>query len=136
MNTALQKPASFRYWMLEDKTLVGTNDIIEWGRWMESADRHVALTESEMFRISTVFLGLDHGWNGIPLYFETMIFESQPHLAKLDEHHIEIHNDLGMMRYTTWDEAKAGHALAVIEANKVETKIRKETMDLLAAKRS
>jgi hypothetical protein len=49
------------------------------------------------FRVSTVFLQLDHNWDpdGQPLLFETMIFG-----GKYD-------ND--MWRYTTWNEAKAGH---------------------------
>ena len=49
------------------------------------------------FRVSTVFLQLDHNWGpvGQPLLFETMIFGGQ--------------YDLDMWRYSTWHEAKAGH---------------------------
>jgi hypothetical protein len=48
-------------------------------------------------RVSTVFIQLDHNWDpdGQPLLFETMIFGG------------EYDND--MWRYTTWNEAKAGH---------------------------
>ena len=48
-------------------------------------------------RVSTVFLALDHNMfgGGTPILFETMIFDG-PH-------------DGDMWRYSTWDEAKAGH---------------------------
>lgn len=48
-------------------------------------------------RISTVFLNFDHNWNpdGEPVLFETMIFGGE--------------YDEEMWRYSTWDEAKAGH---------------------------
>lgn len=47
-------------------------------------------------RVSTVFLSLDHSWiGGPPLLFETMIFDG-PY-------------DGFMRRYSTYDEALAGH---------------------------
>ena len=49
--------------------------------------------------VSTVFLGLDHGWaDGGPLLFETMVF------GRTDRW------DGFCWRYATWDEAAAGHA--------------------------
>lgn len=48
-------------------------------------------------RVSTVFLGLDHRFgDGPPLLFETMAFVG--------------HDDVGMERYSTWQEAEEGHA--------------------------
>lgn len=61
----------------------------------------VALTELPGdVRISTVFLGLDHsfGMGDTPILFETMIFG-------LKDEYCE--------RYSTWDEAEAGHRVAV-----------------------
>lgn len=49
--------------------------------------------------VSTVFLGINHGFGGRPLWFETMIFGG-PHTNYQD-------------RYETWDEAHAGHEKAV-----------------------
>lgn len=50
--------------------------------------------------VSTVFLGLDHGWNSTsPVLFETMIFGGK-------------HDDF-TMRYCTYSAAKAGHETAV-----------------------
>lgn len=48
--------------------------------------------------ISTVFLCIDHGYGGIPLYFETMVLGS---------------DDEPIMRYTTYVEALTGHMIIV-----------------------
>jgi hypothetical protein len=49
-------------------------DLLEWARWYEERDnRRVALDEVNGVRVSTVFLGLDHGWGrGAPALWETM----------------------------------------------------------------
>ena len=51
--------------------------------------------------VSTIFLGLDHNYSytGPPVLFETMIFGGE--------------HDQYQERYTTWDDAEAGHAKAV-----------------------
>jgi hypothetical protein len=62
----------------------------------ESQNRHVAKTKGPGCKISTVFLGLDHSFGeGKPLLFETMVFG-----GKFDQE---------TNRYSTWDEAEAGH---------------------------
>jgi hypothetical protein len=71
-------------------------DIIAWGYWFATADRHVAESIQGDVRVSTVFLGLDHGFGGRPKLFETMVFVG--------------HAEQGCERYSTWDEAEAGHA--------------------------
>lgn len=51
------------------------NDLIQWGQWMESADRTVARDEYNGVQVSTVFLGLDHSFGrGEPVLWETMVF--------------------------------------------------------------
>lgn len=63
--------------------------------------------------ISTVFLGNDHsfGFGREPLWFETMVFgltaDGQP-----DYHEIDCE------RYTTWEEAEAGHSRLVAKYSK------------------
>lgn len=74
----------------------------EWAKWFETAKRSIredVLPDGT--RISTVFLGIDHNFfpGGRPLLFETMIFGG-PH------HHYQD-------RYSTRDEAIAGHLIAV-----------------------
>ena len=80
-------------------------DVETWARWLESADRHVRDTARDDVRVSTVFLGLDHGFGDErPVLFETMLFV----------------NGSGeqMERYCTWDEAEVGHARWVMQVFK------------------
>jgi hypothetical protein len=85
-------------YILVDHQPVACPDLMTWARWMETADRHVRLTEQDEVTVSTVFLGLDHGWNDNkpPVLFETMVFINE--------------SGGDMERYATWDEAEAGHA--------------------------
>lgn len=78
-------------------------DLLKWAEWFANGDaRRVAHDVVGAVRVSTVFLGLDHQFgNGPPLLFETMTFG--PNDDGQEEH-----------RYSTWDEAEAGHA-AIVE---------------------
>jgi hypothetical protein len=78
-------------------------DLLEWARWFEvGANRIVRQQNVGHWLVSTVFLGLDHNFagGGPPLLFETMVFD----LAG------EKGRDHWMQRYSTRDEALAGHA--------------------------
>lgn len=72
--------------------------LMEWAKWYETADRHLANDLVGDVRVSTVFLGLDHrfGDSGAPILYETMVFG-----GPLDQE---------QWRYETWDEAEKGHA--------------------------
>lgn len=100
--------------MSEHYILVGhaavPTDLMTWARWFESAreDRVVAKTDVNHVCVSTVFLGLDHAFGeGPPQLFETLVFGGP--LA--DE----------MERYSTWDEAEAGHKAMVARVEGVMT---------------
>lgn len=59
--------------------------------------------------VSTVFLGLDHAWgDGPPMLFETMVFGGS--------------NDEYCERYSTWDEAEAGHKESCRDCNRTRLK--------------
>jgi hypothetical protein len=61
------------------------------------------INQKDNIRISTVFLGIDHNFNGgPPLIFETMAFDDEVGFA-----------DLECERYSTWDEAEVGHKAMV-----------------------
>lgn len=50
-------------------------DLMKWARWFETANRHVGNEWVEESRVSTVFLGLDHGFTSdCPILWETMVF--------------------------------------------------------------
>jgi hypothetical protein len=91
-------------YILDGKKAVKADDLLSWAEWFEKSDRIVAKTDlPNGVKVSTVFLGLDHGFGGTPLLFETMIFG-------LPEGH--EHADF-QDRYTTWEEAEIGHKRAV-----------------------
>lgn len=90
-------------YILDGHAPVPEPDANKWGRWFETADRKVALDHVGFVDVSTVFLGLNHGFHGgVPLLFETMIFGGP--LAD------------SCWRYATWDEAVAGHERALAMA--------------------
>lgn len=72
-------------------------DLFVWARWFETANRHVARDVVGPAEISTVFLGLDHGFWGRPALYETMVFWRGHPL------------DQECVRYSTREEAVAGH---------------------------
>jgi len=85
---------------------VPAKDIYEWGQ----QDRRVALTKvGSYYEVSTVFLGIDHGFGSTPMWFETMVFG--PEGAQSDM----------QWRYTTWEEALLGHEVAVTLVETVST---------------
>jgi hypothetical protein len=89
-------------YILDGKTPVPCDDLLEWGRWLEDSDRRVAYTKTWTYRVSTVFLGLNHNFmEGEPLLFESMVFP----MGGWEEQE--------MARYSTWDEAITGHRAMV-----------------------
>jgi len=97
-----------RLYVLDGKLPVVEPNLRAWAHWMETSERVLWQDQVGVYRVSTVFLGLDHnfgfaheGKDRTPVLFETMIFG---HGHKLDEE---------MWRYRTWEEAQAGHLAAV-----------------------
>ena len=91
------------YYMLDkNDNVTQTTDIAIWGNYFEKQDRKIADTELENGRLSTVFLGLDHAFDGGP----PKIFESMFFGGPLDGE---------MRRYSTKDEALDGHAEMLLE---------------------
>lgn len=102
------------YYILNGKQIVPEPDLLSWGKWFQTADRHIAQTVVGNYEVSTVFLGLDHGWgrNGPPVLFETMVFSfPRPPVEEiLSGYHIEKHEFSSFQeRYCTYEEAEAGH---------------------------
>lgn len=95
---------SGRY-ILVGKEPVPCEDLLEWARWYETADRRVQQDYVGAIFVSTVFLGLDHSFafdrNAPPILFETMVFGGV--------------YDGDMYRYSTWEQAELGHALVLAD---------------------
>jgi hypothetical protein len=96
------------YGILEGKKVVPC-DVTMWAPWFEATpNRRVAETKIGDSLISTVFLGIDHGFGGDPLWFETMVFG-----GPFDQ---EQH------RYQTYEESEYGHKMMIkkIEENSLD----------------
>ncbi len=101
-----------------DVVEIGT-DTLQWARAFEkSSDRIVKQTilskRKRRIMVSTVFLGMDHGWGSAKLWFETMVFGTSIDGAE--------------ERYTTWEQAEKGHAKMVGRARQArKTKAKRYT---------
>lgn len=88
------------YMLDENHNIITTDNVIEWAQWFEenNAKRIVQQDPIDDLWISTVFMGIDHGFTngGMPILFETMVFDKN-------------HDEIDMVRYATWDEALQGH---------------------------
>jgi hypothetical protein len=75
--------------------------LMEWAALFDDHDiKVVAYTEIGPYRVSTVWLGLDHSWgHGPPLIFETMVFGPESAGGY----------DMDCRRYSTEEQARAGH---------------------------
>ena len=90
-----------RYILDDQGEPVPCEDLLTWSRWLEQSEgRQVSRDYLGAVMVSTVFLGLDHGWGGgAPVLWETMIFGGT--------------HDGYQDRYTTRADALHGHAEAV-----------------------
>lgn len=107
------------YALLDESGNVIPATLLEWARWMEG-NRHRVIEQIELpgdIKVSTVFLGLDHQYalHGPPLWFETMVFgPERTEYSKLLGRDWTYRPELGYCeRYTTLQQAKAGHDEAV-----------------------
>ncbi len=92
-----------KHYRLDGKKLVECS-LMEWARSMDSPERIMRVTYLNVFlddyrladvRVSTVFLGINHGYGEKPLYFETMVFGGV--------------SDSLCVRAPTYDDALANH---------------------------
>lgn len=103
-------------YILDDKG----NPVIEpnldaWCKWLENDKRHVGLDQIGPYKVSTVFLGLDHNYShkGPPILWETMVFKKQTKGKKLtvkDYGYLEQDLDLKQDRCSgSREQAEAMH---------------------------
>jgi len=113
-----------KYLLNEDHSVTpvpeGDEGLMLWAERFETDKRIVAQDQVGNKWISTVFLGIDHGFDGPPLLFETMVFED------------DVAGD--MWRYSTWDEAMEGHKAACAGATSgLSRKQLEESKDIIEA---
>lgn len=98
------------YYLLDKNNEPYEVECLVWAKWVEEnrGKKHVRYTTIKKYNveISTVFLGLDHGYpqwlghpkNYKPVVFETMVFWN-------DSHELDHYQN----RYQTWKQALDGH---------------------------
>lgn len=122
---AIERPM---YWRLNadhtvspvrGKLANGSADALAWAMEFGRDNRQIADTMVEGRRVSTIFLGLDHGFSrsGPPILFETMVFSETVETNELLER--EYHETLNMRRYATYAEAMKGHEELVAETRAI-----------------
>lgn len=101
------------HYILKGREVVAVPDLITWARSFEKKPNKISKSKFRKrrvhYHVSTVFLGLDHGWGeGEPVVFETMIFTNN---KQYDQY---------QARYTSYIEAQMGHEHAVLMVKKGE----------------
>ncbi len=114
---------NYLYMLDESGNPLPTRDVLQFGRWFETAERHIGLTTFPVnggIEVSTVFLGMDHSFmDGPPVLWETMVFADDVLLARLME--LSETDDRSLIakfaggidiqkRYTSREAAEVGHA--------------------------
>lgn len=72
----------------------------QWAQWLEHGNRRIAVDDVGPYRVSTIFLGIDHSFGRTkePILYETLVFAS------------DRDGSMDSRRYATWEEAERGHA--------------------------
>jgi hypothetical protein len=121
------------WWILDEQHIPHAVDVRSWAEWYEAAarkgqadgmpfdPRRVALTETATMRVSTVFLGANHQWGkGPPILFETMVFTLDQFPREFEGKIRFSPDDFDTFRYSSWDDAEAGHRATVRRIEKAE----------------
>jgi hypothetical protein len=101
----------------EEHNVIVTSDIQEFGRFFEQSEKRVvAKTQISGLLVSTVFLGINHGFlsGQRPFWFETMVFADDDRAMPPEvEALLSKWREGQQQRYSTWREAEEGHARMV-----------------------
>ncbi len=113
MNLPAQEPVipTNGKFILRGHVPVPCHDLLKWAKWFEKSNKCVATTKIKSYFVSTIFLGLNHNFDGDrPLLFETIVFNPN--------------RDQEIQRYCTWDEAVAGHK-AMVSLVRVQLRLKR-----------
>ena len=112
------RPREQLFWVLDaDHKPVPARSVTEWEKWMfderlKIGVGRIGYETINGWKVSTIFLGIDHGFGGPSRWFETMIFVDEDRPAPLeDDERLKEWRENQQMRYSTWDEAEKGHAM-------------------------
>lgn len=127
-----------KYILDDDHHVVPAPGLKAWAVFMDQHKKRVVeQTTTRHYWVSTVFLGIDHGWYGkrLPVVFETMTFDRR-HVVKewsFDPgrlRRVREEADLpgwSFDRYSSWDDALTGHRAIVGRILRLEAKAKATT---------
>lgn len=104
----------------------GMEGLQEWCRDFENIEgRRIGFDKLQNgLEISTVWIGLDHGWGERrPLIFETMVFVPQKKIFTWPDGRVSEfkREEFDMVRYSTLEEARLGHKMMVKRCRSLKT---------------
>lgn len=107
---------ALRHAILGEEGEVVPCSLLNWAYWLEANRKRIIAQEDlpHGYWISTIFLGLNQQYepDGPPLWFETMVFEpSDGRPSPLTGKVHQLGNEATCQRYTTLEEARAGHQM-------------------------
>jgi hypothetical protein len=101
------------FYILVGREVKCATDVLEWEDWTKRHRRHIAETFIRGYRVSTIFLGIDHNFSGVgpPLLFESMVFGPKMEPCNMPGGVTWLfHESLNYQpRYSTYNEAELGH---------------------------
>lgn len=108
-----------RYILDKDGNVMPCVDLIEWAQWFETSidQRRVARDQVGDYTVSTIFLGLDHGfglvraWETDPLHYQPVLWESIVFSI--------VGGACDMWRYRSREAALEGHAALMQEYQRI-----------------
>ncbi len=90
------------WYILNKRNKPISKPVLEAAKWLGNNPEKRIVKQEYIgdIKVSTVFLGLDHGWNSsVPVLWETMIFGGE--------------HDQYQERYTSYEDAVEGHQKAI-----------------------
>ena len=126
--------AGMDHWILDDQHRAVPATVMEWAEWKQNARKkgaaegtdadpsRVGSTNTATMWVSTVFLGINCNWSdkGPPICFETMVFSREKFPREFEGKIRWSRDDFEQLRYSSWDDAEAGHKAMVRRIEKLE----------------
>lgn len=110
----LHKIQPGRYAVLDPQGNPIPASLYTWGRYLQSGNNRLAVSELKGYKISTIFLGLNHQYlpDAEPLWFETMIFSPEKMTKLFGHKKMMLGQELWCERCSTHAQAMAQHKRA------------------------
>lgn len=123
------------YYYVLDGREIRAVDMQEWADWFRTGNRRVAETFIGEYRVSTVFLSIDHSFSaaGPPVLFESMVFGQKTVEIRAPDGSTWVSAESldWQPRYRTYDEAERGHEVLCEEVRRLTGNAEQVTADAI-----